>query len=252
MNVRVIVAGATGWAGSALSRGILATPDLHLVGAVSRSAAGKPLGKCVVSATCAEALKTQADVFFEYTRPQLAKANVAAALEAGLHVVVGTSGLTDEDYAELALIAKDKQRGLLAVGNFAITVVLLHKFAEMAAKFIPHFEVIDSAKESKPDAPSGTARELAWRLGNVRKPELSIPPNEARGMTLNGVQVHSVRVPGFVIGLEAVFGMKDQRLHLRHEAGSSAEPYVDGALLAIRKVGTLTGLHRGLDKVIDW
>jgi 4-hydroxy-tetrahydrodipicolinate reductase len=75
-------------------------------------------------------------------------------------------------------------------------------------------------------------------------------PRETRGATLNGVQVHSVRLPGYVIGVEVVFGAPGQRLHLTHQAGSSAEPYVDGALLAIRKVSTLTGLHRGLDAVM--
>ena len=73
----------------------------------------------------------------------------------------------------------------------------------------------------------------------------------ARGATVSGTQVHSVRLPGYVIGVEVVFGMPDQRLSLRHDAGSSAKPYVDGALLAIRKVGTLVGLHRGLDTVLE-
>jgi 4-hydroxy-tetrahydrodipicolinate reductase len=72
-----------------------------------------------------------------------------------------------------------------------------------------------------------------------------------RGAEVNGVQVHAVRVPGFVLGIEVVFGTRDQRLHLRHEAGASAEPYVDGALLAIRKVGTQVGVVRGLDRVMD-
>ena len=76
-------------------------------------------------------------------------------------------------------------------------------------------------------------------------------PDGVRGATVNGVQVHAVRVPGFVLGIEAIFGMRDQRLQLRHEAGSSAEPYVDGALLAIRKVAEHIGVLRGLDKVME-
>ena len=73
---------------------------------------------------------------------------------------------------------------------------------------------------------------------------------EARGGTVSGSQVHSLRLPGYTLGTEIVFGMPDQRLSLRHDTGSSARPYVDGALLAIRKVGTLKGLHRGLDTVL--
>ena len=76
-------------------------------------------------------------------------------------------------------------------------------------------------------------------------------PRAARGATLSGVQIHSVRLPGYVIGVEAIFGASGQRLHIAHHAGQSAEPYVDGTLLAIRKVHTLVGVHRGLDAVMD-
>ena len=94
-------------------------------------------------------------------------------------------------------------------------------------------------------------------LRAVRKPGIGVSldemcgPREARGAELNGVRVHSVRLPGYVIGVEAIFGSPGQRLHVKHEASSSAEPYVDGALLAIRRVGTLLGVHRGLDAVMD-
>ena len=264
--LRVILAGATGWAGSALARGIAAAPDLQLLAAVSRRHAGKSLGDVLhepplqtpVSASVADALRQPADVFFEYTRPEVAKGHVLAALSAGLHVVVGTSGLTDPDYEEVDRAARAAKRGVLAVGNFALTVVVLQKLAEIAARHLPSYEIIDSAHDDKPDAPSGTARQLAARLGAIRKPTLTVPlaqtkgPIESRGATIHGVQVHSVRLPGYVIGLEVVFGLPDERLHLRHESGSGAGPYVPGALLAIRKVGGLVGLHRGLDQVIDW
>jgi 4-hydroxy-tetrahydrodipicolinate reductase len=152
---------------------------------------------------------------------------------------------------------------VLACGNFAITAVLLQKFAEIAAHYIPQVELIDYAKATKPDSPSGTVRELATRLGAVLAaaeggaPPLAVPldevrgPRETRGATMSGVQVHALRLPGFVLGVEAVFGMPDQRLHIRHEAGSSAEPYVAGALLAIRKAREVRGVVRGLDRVMD-
>jgi 4-hydroxy-tetrahydrodipicolinate reductase len=180
-----------------------------------------------------------------------------AALDRGAHVVVGTSGLTDGDFADIDVEARRRQRGVLACGNFALTVVLLQKFAEVAAKFIPQWEIIDYAHADKIDAPSGTARELAARLSKVRLPEPSVPVDrtigsrEARGATLSGSQIHSVRLPGYVISAEIVFGMPDQRLSIRHDSGSSARPYVDGALLAIHKVANLVGLHRGLDSVLD-
>jgi 4-hydroxy-tetrahydrodipicolinate reductase len=218
---------------------------------------GEPRLSCPVHASAEEALAHPCDVFVEYTKPDSAKANVLTALERGAHVVIGTSGLTDADYAELDRLARERRRGVLACGNFALTVVLLQKFAETAAKLIPQWEILDYAHDGKVDAPSGTARELAARLSKVRRPEPTVPvertegPREARGATLSGTQVHSVRLPGFVISAEVVFGMPDQKLTIRHDSGNSARPYVDGALLAIRKVSTLVGVHRGLDTVLE-
>lgn len=266
MTTRVCLAGATGWAGSALARGILAAPDMELVAAISRTHAGRVLGEVLdleglstpVFTTAPEALATQPDVFVEFTKPDIAKSNILAALRSGAHVVVGTSGLSEEDYQEIDRAAQAVQRGVLAAGNFALTAVLLQKFAEIAARYVPHWEIIDYAHANKIDAPSGTARELAHRLSKIREAELNVPLDkmqglkESRGVRLEGSQVHSVRLPGYVISVEAIFGMPDQKLLLRHEAGSSAAPYVDGALLAIRKVGDLVGVHRGLDKVMDF
>ena len=263
--IDVCVAGATGWAGSELARAIVGTDDVRLVAAVSRKYAGRTLGDafgdpsltCPVFASATDALARPCDVFVEYTKPASAKANVLAALARGAHVVIGTSGLADADFAEIDAAARANGRGVLACGNFALTVVLLQKFAEAAAKLIPQWEIIDYAHDDKVDAPSGTANELAARLSRVRHPVATVPldktvgPREARGATVSGSQVHSIRLPGFVISAEVIFGMPDQKLTIRHDSGSSARPYVDGALLAIRKVSTLVGLHRGLDTVLD-
>ena len=263
--ISVCVAGATGWAGSELARAIAHADDLALVAAVSRTHAGQVLGDVLheprltaaVYASAREALATPCDVLVEYTKPVSAKANILVALEHGAHVVVGTSGLTDDDFAEIDAVARKRQRGVLACGNFALTVVLLQKFAEAAARLIPQWEIIDYAHDDKVDAPGGTARELASRLAKIRAPQPTIPldrtvgPREARGATLAGSQVHSIRLPGYVISAEVIFGMPDQKLSIRHDSGSSARPYVDGALLAIRKVSMLVGVHRGLDSVLD-
>src|SRR5262245_45437061 len=163
--LRVILAGATGWAGSAVARGIARSTDMRLVGAVARKAAGHTLDAVLgepalaapVYATATQALATPCDVFVEFTKPESAKANIRAALAAGAHVVVGTSGLGDEDYTEIDRLAREHGRGVLACGNFALTVVLLQRFAETAARYLDHFEIIDYAHEDKRDAPSGTA-----------------------------------------------------------------------------------------------
>src|SRR5262245_3051704 len=162
MTIRVCLAGATGWAGSELARAIAGVDDIRLVAAVSRSSAGRTLRDvlseprltCPISSTAAEALGNPCDVFVEYTKPDSAKANIVTALEHGTHVVVGTSGLSDSDYADVDLVARRQRRGVLACGNFALTVVLLQKFAEAAAKHIPQWEIIDYRHDDKVGAPS--------------------------------------------------------------------------------------------------
>ena len=265
MALKVCLAGATGWAGSELARAIAKTADLDLVAAVGRRHAGHVLGEVLgeprltgpIYASAAEALAKPCDVFVEYTKPDSAKLNILTALAHGAHVVVGTSGLTESDFTEIDLLARKQLRGVLACGNFALTAVLLQKFAEAAARLIPQWEIIDYAHDDKVDAPSGTARELAFRLSKVRDPEPTLPldgtvgPREARGATVSGSQVHSIRLPGYAISAEIIFGMPDQRLSIRHDSGSSARPYASGALLAIRNVSKLVGVHRGLDSVLD-
>lgn len=265
--IRVFIAGGTGWAGSELAKGVINHSNMELVGAISRSHAGKNLGEILghseLNIPIFEGIdiameEVEFDVLVEYTKPTIAKTNILSALNRGKRVVVGTSGLSSQDYEEIERKAKEVKSSVLAVGNFAITVVLLQKFSEMAAKYIPNFEIIDYAHEDKIDAPSGTARELAYRLGQVQQPNEFVSEKEligvreTRGGKLNGVNIHSVRLPGHVIGIETIFGLKDEKLTLRHDSGSSAEPYVKGGLLAIEKVGTFQGLKRGLDSVMEF
>lgn len=268
MSLKVFVAGGTGWAGSQLCKCIFNNNEMELVGAISRSKAGKNLAEVLdlkseknipIYEDIETALSnTDFDVLVEYTKPNIAKINIISALKKGKNVVVGTSGLTEEDYIEIEKVANENNASVLAVGNFAITVVLLQKFSEMAAKYIPNFEIIDYSHESKVDAPSGTARELSYRLSKVQESQIHVPQDkivgskETRGARLNGVQIHSVRLPGFVISVESIFGLKDEKLTIRHDSGSSSEPYVKGALLAIEKVRTFKGLKRGLDSVMEF
>jgi 4-hydroxy-tetrahydrodipicolinate reductase len=127
----------------------------------------------------------------------------------------------------------------------------------MAARQIPQWEIIDYGKAAKPDAPSGTAREVASRLARVRAPRVEVPvadthgQREARGADLAGTRAHSVRLPGFVSSIEVLFGLPDERLSIRHDSGSGAGPYVGGTLLAIRRVVGFRGLRRGLDSVME-
>jgi 4-hydroxy-tetrahydrodipicolinate reductase len=265
MKLKICVAGATGWVGQPLCLAVSATDDLELVGAVSRSHAGRKLGEVIgnsdldltISGSVAEALDRPTDVLVDYTSAAAVKANVLAAISNGVHVVIGSSGLTDADFNEINQAALERKVGVIAAGNFAITAVLLQRFAGEAAKYLSQWEILDYASDKKADAPSGTTRELAFRLSEVRKPDVTIPiadtigEKNSRGTTLNGSQIHSVRLPGYVIGAEVIFGANDERLTIRHDAGSGAEPYIQGTLMAIRKVMNQVGLVRGLDKIMS-
>jgi 4-hydroxy-tetrahydrodipicolinate reductase len=251
----ISIAGATGWTGQALVQGVLDAPDLELRSAVSRSAAGGEIAGAPVFASAAEALDG-VDVLIDYTSVEAVKPHALAAIAAGVHVVVGTSGLTAGDFAEIDAAARERRVGVVASGNFSLTAAMCSAAALLAARHLPSWEVIDYASATKPDVPSGTARELAERLGDVRAPELGRPlaeihgPVEARGATVGGTQVHSVRLPGFVVSTEVVFGLPDERLTIRHDAGGTPAPYVAGTLLAARRVPELVGLTRGLDQLL--
>jgi 4-hydroxy-tetrahydrodipicolinate reductase len=244
--IRVCVAGVTGWAGSAVAAAVDAAPDLELVGGVARSDPAR-------HSTVAEALDAApVDVLVDYTSAAAVKEHVLAALDRRVAVVVGSSGLSAGDYEELDARAREQRVGVIAAGNFSITAALLLRFATEAARHVGSWEVIDYASLGKPDAPSGTARELAERLeapAVVVPVEETLGAREARGATVGATQVHSLRLPSFSVSTEIVFGGEDERLSIRHDAGSTPAPYVAGTLLAIRAVPGRIGVTRGLDRL---
>jgi 4-hydroxy-tetrahydrodipicolinate reductase len=264
MAIRVCVAGATGWAGAAVTRAILDSPEFELVGAIARQQKGEDIGVALggsavgmpIVATLAEVLPARPEVLIDYTKPDSVKDRVLGALAQGVRVVVGTSGLTAADYAEIEQAAQAQALGVVAAGNFSITAALAKHFALIAARYLPSWEIIDYAHADKMDAPSGTTLELAEALGRVAANHLDVPiaqtygAKEARGAQIGGTPVHSVRLPGYVIAFETIFGLPDERLTIRHDAGAGAEPYVGGTLLAARKVMQVTGLVRGLDRLL--
>ncbi|HJT12888.1 MAG TPA: dihydrodipicolinate reductase C-terminal domain-containing protein, partial [Dongiaceae bacterium] len=190
MALGICVGGVSGWTGSAVARGVLDEPDLELSGAVARKVKGEDAGQVVgrtgiglaVADSVDAALERGGiDVYVDYTHPSAVKANVIAALNRGVPAIVGTSGLGAADYAEIAKVAEARGLGVVASGNFSITAALLQHFALIAARHVPEFEIIDYAKSTKPDAPSGTANELAERLQEVREPKIDLPQDQVAG-----------------------------------------------------------------------
>ncbi|HEX3196474.1 MAG TPA: 4-hydroxy-tetrahydrodipicolinate reductase [Propionibacteriaceae bacterium] len=262
--IKVCFAGITGWTAPPIVAAIDAAEDLTLTSGVSRSAAGRPLADATDSRSegfiypsVLDALQSaEVDVLVDYTSAAAVKENVLSAVHAGVHVVVGSSGLTADDYAEVDRLARDRGVGVVAAGNFSIMAAILNRAAALAAEHLHHWEIVDYASADKPDVPSGTSRELAETLAEVRTPQTAVPlsqlagPVEARGAEVAGTRIHSVRLPSFVVTTEIVFGGAGQRLVMRHDPGESPDPYVDGTLLAIRRVAYVPGVRRGLDSLL--
>jgi 4-hydroxy-tetrahydrodipicolinate reductase len=261
--INVCIAGATGWAGRALVDGVLGAGDMALRSAIARSAGGTDLGQALgrdpmgvpVFASVSDALDG-VDVLIDYTAHTVVKSNTMAAIERGIAVVIGASGLSAEDYEEIDTAARRYGVGVIAAGNFSLTAAMALAAASLVARYLPQAEVIDYASATKADAPSGTARELAERIAEIRPPvpgrhlEETNDLPEARGAAVAGIPVHSLRLPSFSVSTEVIFGLPDERLTIRHDAGLSAVPYVSGTLLAVRLVLGRIGLTRGLDTLL--
>ena len=265
MSIRVCVAGVTGWTGRAVAEAVLRSDDFRLVSAVARQAAGEDVGSAIghdqatgvdITADPAIALAARPDVWIDYTHPAVVKSHAIGALEAGTRVVVGTSGLAAPDFRDIEAAALGARLGVIAAGNFSVTAATLKHLAGIASRHLPHREIVDYTHAGKPDAPSGTALELAEYLATVAPNKLHFPVEQTlgvpgtRGAEIGGTQVHSVRLPGYIVSVEALFGLPGERLVIRHDAGESAEPYVAGTLLAAGRVGDVTGLVRGLDTLL--
>jgi 4-hydroxy-tetrahydrodipicolinate reductase len=260
----VCFAGVTGWTAPPIIAAIDDANDLALTAGVSRSAAGQSLASKTgststgsVYATVREALDSApVDVLVDCTSASAVKNNVWAAVEAGVHVVVGSSGLTGSDYTESDRLARNRGVGVIAAGNFSIMAAVLRRAAAMAAQHLEQWEIVDYASDDKPDVPSGTSRELAETLAQVRTPKVTVAltelhgPAEARGVEVAGSRIHSVRLPSFVVTTEIVFGGPGERLVMRHDPGLTADPYVAGTLLAIRRAADVVGVRRGLDSLL--
>ncbi len=179
-----------------------------------------------------EADLSELDAAVDFTQPEVAAGNIRSALEQGVPAVVGTSGLGGAELEELDALALERSLQLLVVPNFAIGAVLMMRFAEAAAEYLPRTEIVELHDERKQDAPSGTARATAERL-----------PGEP--------QIHSVRLPGLVAHQEVLLGGDGQLLTIRHDT-FSREAFVPGVLLALEKLATLPpGLTVGLERLLD-
>ncbi len=243
-NIRVLVNGAKGRMGQEVVKAVTAAADLELVDQTD-------LGDDLISRIKA----SQAQAVVDFTTAAVAFENTRKILEAGVHPVVGTSGLLAEQVAELQQLAKDKDIGGLIAPNFAIGAVLLMKYAQDAAKYLPDVEVIELHHNRKADAPSGTAVKTAQLIAEARQeiPKALVEEKElfegARGSEVHGVRVHSLRLPGLVAHQEVIFGGTGETLTIRHDS-IHRESFMPGVCLACRKVIGTQQLFYGLEHLL--
>lgn len=258
MGIRVAVVGAGGRMGAEVCRAVAAASDLDLVGAVDPSAVGSmPQGSANGPTIVAELgdLPHDVDVAVEFSTPSSVRANVVALVGRGIDVVVGATGMGDDDLDEVARAAADGGGSVFVAPNFAIGAVLMMRFAVEAAAHLPSVEIIELHHDRKADAPSGTALRTADLVADARTDDVDPVGGDdahpgARGTTHRQVPIHSVRLPGLVAHQEVIAAGTGETLTIRHDSFDRSS-FMPGVLLAVRSVGELEGpLTVGLEHLL--
>jgi 4-hydroxy-tetrahydrodipicolinate reductase len=262
--VRVGVLGATGRMGLATCKAVLDAPDLDLVAAVARATGtGRPLRDLVpgapeglvVGEDLSDLLAAEAEVVVDFSRPEATAAAVEGLLGEGVHLVSGTTGLPPEVMDDLGNLAGKADHGnAVWAPNFALGAVLAMHFAAVAGRFYPAAEVIELHHQGKADAPSGTALRTARAIAAGREQASGSSAGResvagARGGEVDGVRVHSVRLPGLVAHQEVIFGGQGEVLTLRHDSLDRSS-FMPGVLLAVQAVTARPGLTVGLEPLL--
>ncbi len=221
---RVMVTGANGRMGRQVVQAVTDAPDMELVAQADPDLVpdGASLFLTVEEAIAA----VKPDVAVDFTVPDAAFGTVSACLAAGVHCVVGTTGMTEAQMADLTFLAESGPANLIVAANFAVGAVLMMRFAEEASRFMESAEIVELHHSGKIDAPSGTAAHTAE-------------------MMHGDVPIHSVRLPGMVAHQEVILGGLAETLSIRHDS-LSRECFMPGVLMAVRAVPDRPGLTRGI------
>jgi 4-hydroxy-tetrahydrodipicolinate reductase len=248
--IRVGVIGACGRMGQMVCRSVAEADDLALVAAIDRSRIGQAIGPLIgqpkldvpVSDELDRLLEARVEVAVDFTHPDVVMDNVRWCVAHAINLVVGTTGISEDDLDEIRRSLDDEggDSNVVVAPNFALGAVLMERFAAQAARFFPAVEIIELHHDQKADAPSGTA----YRGPGAESIE------GVRGGDVEGVRVHSVRLPGLVAHQEVVFGGQGQTLTIRHDSVDRSS-FMPGLLMAIRAVSTRPGLTLGLESLLD-
>ncbi len=271
MSIPVVINGAGGKMGKEVIKAVSQSPDMTLFAALDRNPniqnqdAGEmagcgtlevPIIKDLEGTLCLASQEKELAVMVDFTHPDSVYENVRSAIAYGVRPVIGTTGLSEQQINELSQFADKSSIGCLIIPNFSIGMVLLQQAAIQASRYFDHVEIIELHHNQKADAPSGTAIQTAQLLAEVGKtynPQLVTEtekiPGSRGGLAPENIRIHSVRLPGFIAHQEVIFGASGQIYTLRHDT-SDRSCYMQGVLLAIRKVLTLKSLVYGLEKIL--
>jgi 4-hydroxy-tetrahydrodipicolinate reductase len=242
--------------GATVCRAVTEAPDMELVAAVDPGAAGTAFADLSLAAEADQLSAAGADVAVDFTVLDAARENLRWCAEHGVHAVVGTTGFREREIAELAELFDRSAANAVIAPNFAVGAVLMMRFAEMAAPFFETAEIIELHHDHKADAPSGTAARTAQRMAAASKdwaddPTTTVIAEGARGGTIDGIPIHSVRMRGMVAHQEVLLGTEGQTLSIRHDSYDRSS-FMPGVLLAVRKVADTPGLTVGLDSLMGF
>jgi 4-hydroxy-tetrahydrodipicolinate reductase len=246
--IRVGVVGAAGRMGRAVAHALVAEPDLEFVAAVDPSHRGLVVEGMTIADDLAALTEAGTEVAVEFTRPEAGPTNISWCVANAINVVTGTTGF-DPDPAWAA----QRGVGVFIAPNFAIGAVLMQRFAEQAVRYLPDAEIIELHHHDKPDAPSGTAMATASRMAAVRGHTPAERGDErapgARGADVEGIHVHSVRLPGLVAHQAVILGGQGQTLTIRHDS-TDWTSFMPGVVMAVKAVRSRPGLTVGLDALL--
>ncbi|MGN8628638.1 4-hydroxy-tetrahydrodipicolinate reductase [Lactobacillus amylovorus] len=259
MTKKVLVAGFTGAMGQKAVNLVNSLDNFELVAGMSPTATNDPQkynlpAGAKIYQSLAEIPDLAADIWIDFTTPKAVYDNVKFALEHHISPVVGTTGMSDEQEAELIKISQKEKVGGLIAPNFGMSAVLLMKFAKEAAKYFPDAEIIEMHHADKKDAPSGTALATAKVIAKNR-PEHETAPDEVetlenvRGGDYQGIKIHSVRLPGYIAHEQVLFGGPGEALTIRQDS-FDRESFMGGVKVALEKVDQLDELVVGLENIL--
>ena len=259
MTKKVLVAGFTGAMGQKAVNLVNSLDNFELVAGMSPTATNDPQkynlpAGAKIYQSLAEIPDLAADIWIDFTTPKAVYNYVKFALEHHISPVVGTTGMSDEQEAELIKISQKEKVGGLIAPNFGMSAVLLMKFAKEAAKYFPDAEIIEMHHADKKDAPSGTALATAKMIAENR-PEHQTAPDEVetlknvRGGDYQGIKIHSVRLPGYIAHEQVLFGGPGEALTIRQDS-FDRESFMGGVKVALEKVDQLDELVVGLENIL--